>query len=82
MADGAALAVLLLAQQHRGKPLLPWCGAAVLVALGGLYVLADTIFWHPDAQGAIAVVPTPVLQGIAFLIAAPLAWWVGRRMRG
>jgi hypothetical protein len=76
-----AMAALLIALQSRGKPLLPWCVAAVLVAIGGLYVLADAIFWHPDAQGAIAVVLTPVLQGIAFLIAAPLLWWAGRRMR-
>ena len=45
-------------------------------------MLADAIFWHSDAQGAIAVVLTPLLQGVAFLIAAPLAWWAGRRMRG
>jgi hypothetical protein len=60
--------------------LLPWYVAAVVVALGGLYVLADAIYWHPDAQGAIAVVLAPVLQGIAFLIAAPLAWWAGKRL--
>ena len=75
----AALAVLLLALQRRGQPVLPWCVAAGVVALGGLAVLVDVIYWHPDAQGAIGVVLTPVLQGIAFLIAAPLAWWAARR---
>lgn len=81
-AMAALLIALLIALQRRGKPLLRWCVAAVLMAIGGLYVLADAIFWHTDAQGAIAVVLTPVLQGIAFAIAVPMAWWAGRRMRG
>jgi hypothetical protein len=75
----AAMAALLLALQRRGKPLLPWCIAAALVAVLGLYVLVDAIYLHPDAQSAIAVVIAPVLQGIVFLLAAPLAWWAGRR---
>ena len=75
----AALAALLFALQRRGKPLLPWCIAAALVAALGLYVLVDAIYLHPDAQSAIAVVLAPVLQGIVFLLAAPLAWWAGRR---
>lgn len=77
-----AMAALLVALQRRGKPLLPWCVASILVTLGGIYLLVDIIYWHPDAQGAIGVVLTPVLQGIAFLIAAPLAWWAGKRARG
>lgn len=75
----AALAALLFALQRRGKPLLPWSVAAALVAMLGLYVLVDAIYLHPDAQSAIAVVIAPVLQGSIFLLAAPLAWWVGRR---
>jgi hypothetical protein len=74
----AAMAGLLLALQRRGKTLLPWCMVAVFVTLGGLYILVDVIYLHPDAQGAIGVVLTPVLQGITFLIAAPLAWWADR----
>lgn len=77
----AAMAALLIALQRNGEPLLPWCVASFLVTLGGICVLLDIIYWHPDAQGAIAVVLTPVLQGIAFLIAAPLAWWAGKRLR-
>jgi peptidoglycan/LPS O-acetylase OafA/YrhL len=76
----AAMAVLLLALQRKGKPVLPWCIAVAVVVLGGLYVLVDAIYMHPDAQSAIGVVLTPVLQVIAFVIAAPLAWWAGRRM--
>lgn len=77
----AAMAGLLLALRGRGKALLPWCVAVVLVSLGGLYVLLDAIHLHPDPQSAIGVVLTPVLQAIAFLIAAPLAWWAGQRRR-
>jgi heme/copper-type cytochrome/quinol oxidase subunit 3 len=62
------------------KTVLPWCIVVVLVAAGGIYVLMDAIYLHPDPQSAIAVVLTPMLQGIVFLIAAPLAWWSGRRM--
>lgn len=76
----AAMAALLFSLWRRAKPLLPWCIAAVLVAAAGLYVLVDAIYVHPDPQGAIAVLLTPVLQGIAFLLAAPLAWWSSRRM--
>jgi hypothetical protein len=75
----AAMAGLLFALRRRGRSLLPWCVAAALVSLGGLYVLLDAIHLHPDAQSAIGVVLTPVVQGIAFLVAAPLAWWAGRR---
>ena len=32
-------------------------------------------------NGAIAVVLTPVLQGIAFAIAAPMAWWAEKWIR-
>lgn len=76
----AALVALLFVLQRKGKPLLPWCIVVVLVAAGGIYVLVDAIYLHPDPQSAIAVVLTPMLQGIVFLIAAPLAWWSGRRM--
>lgn len=76
----AAMATLLFALQRKGKPLLPWCIAVLLVAAAGLCVFMDAIYWHPDPQSAIAVVLTPILQAIVFLVAAPLAWWVGRRM--
>lgn len=75
----AVLGALLIAFQHWGKPLLPWCVAAVLVALGGLLMIVDAIYWHPDPQSAIGVVLTPAYQGIAFLIGVPLAWWAAKR---
>lgn len=78
----AAMAALLLYLQRGEMSLLPWCVAVVSVAIGGIYVLVDVIYLHPDAQGAIAVVLTPVLQGIAFLVVAPLAWWAAKRTSG
>ncbi len=75
----AAMALLLIVLQRKGKPLLPWCVAMFLTSFGGIYVLLDVTYLNPDAQGAIGVVLTPVLQGIAFLVSAPLAWWAFRR---
>lgn len=74
------LAGVLMVLRRRGTPLQPWCIAAALVTVAGLYMHVDAIWLHPDAQGAIAVMITPVLQGIAFLVVAPLAWWAARRM--
>ena len=73
------MSVFLLALQRKAKPLRPWCIAAMLISLVGLLLLAGNIYWHPDAQNAIGVVLTPILQGIAFLVTAPLAWWAGGR---
>ncbi len=80
-APHAALALLLRALWRRGKPLLAWCVTAILVAVAGIAILADAIVWHPDAQSAIGVVLAPIFQGIAFILAAPVAWWVARRAR-
>lgn len=52
--------------------------ATLLVASSGLMFLADVIFFHPDAQGAIAVLMAPILQGIGIIILVPLAHWVFR----
>ena len=52
---------------------------AVLVSLGGIAWLAAILFWRPDAQGALAVLMVPVYQGVALVLLAPLAAWLGRR---
>lgn len=49
---------------------------SVVVAGAGLLFLADTIYWHPDAQGAIAVVFTPIYQGIGIGALLPLCKWL------
>ncbi|MDZ7862830.1 hypothetical protein [Acidovorax sp.] len=51
---------------------------AVLVSLGGIAWLAVILFWRPDAQGALAVLMVPVYQGVALVLLAPLAAWLGR----
>ncbi len=51
---------------------------AVLVSLGGIAWLAAILFWRPDAQGALAVLMVPVYQGVALVLLAPLAAWLGR----
>lgn len=55
-----------------------WQVVAVVVSIGGILFLMDTIFWHPDAQGAIAVLMTPLLQGGAAALLLPLVAWVSR----
>lgn len=52
--------------------------AAILICLGGVLFLADLIFWHTDAQGAIAVLMAPLFQGIALLVLLPIAWALSR----
>lgn len=55
---------------------------AVLVSIGGTVFLMDVVFWHPDAQGAIAVLMTPILQGCAMALLLPVAFQVSRIARG
>lgn len=74
----AAMALLLIVLRRKGKSLLPWCITSFLVTLGGIYMLVHVIYLNPDAQGAIGVVLTPILQVIAFVVSAPLAWWASR----
>lgn len=50
--------------------------ATLLVAGGGLMFLSDIIFFHPDAQGPIALLLVSILQGIGIMILVPLAHWI------
>ena len=50
-----------------------------LVAGGALAFLTLVIFVDPDPQGGIAVLFTPVYQGIAMMILFPLVRWAFRR---
>ena len=54
---------------------------AIMIAAAGILFLADTVLWHPDAQGAIAVLMLPILQGMALLLLLPAAGWLARRAR-
>jgi hypothetical protein len=44
--------------------------------------LADVVYVHPDAQGAIAVLLTPLLQTGALLLALPVVWWLSNLRKG
>lgn len=55
-----------------------WQVVAVAVSIGGILFLMDNIFWHPDAQGAIAVLMTPLLQGGAAAFLWLLVAWISR----
>ena len=72
-------ALLLLWRKRAAS--VHWHVVAVLVSIGGIVFLADVIFWHPDAQGAIAVIMTPILQGAALAFLIPVASWVFRNAR-
>lgn len=73
---GAVLIVL----QRKGTASFYWYIATIIVSIGGVLFLADVIFWHPDAQGAIAVLMVPILQGGGALLLS-VVWWLSRNAR-
>lgn len=75
------MSALLILLGRKRTSLVHWHVVAVLVSLGGIIFLMDVIFWHPDAQGAIAVLMTPILQGCALALLLPVASWVSRNAR-
>jgi hypothetical protein len=77
----AIICAALLILQRRGTASFHWYVVAVSIPIGGILFLADVIFWHKDAQGAIAVLMTPILQSVALAILLPIAWWLSRNAR-
>ncbi len=71
----------LLWSRRTGRSAWSWCILAFVVSAGGILFLLDVVFWNRDAQGAIAVVMTPILQVLATVVLAPLAWWASRPAR-
>ncbi|MCW5829554.1 MAG: hypothetical protein KIT79_09590 [Deltaproteobacteria bacterium] len=58
----------------------------LVASLGGLILLADVIFFHPDAQGPIAIILVPVIQAAGIVVLTPIArvtarLYFGRRRR-
>jgi hypothetical protein len=53
----------------------------VAVAGGGLLFLTNLIFLHPDPQGGIAVVFTPIYQAIGIAVLLPVCHWLVGRAR-
>jgi hypothetical protein len=77
----AAMSAALLFLQRKGTAPIHWYVVAVIVSIGGILFLADVIFWQRDAQGAIAVLMAPLLQGVALVLLLPVASWVWRSAR-
>lgn len=76
-----AMGVGLFFLHKRGGASVPWSMLAIFISVGGVAFLVDVIYLQPDAQGAIAVAITPILQVIAGAIFSPLAWWLSRHAR-
>jgi len=77
----AIVGAALISLRHRGMKSVHWNVVAVLVSVAGILFMADVIFWHPNAQGAIAVLMTPILQGGAFALLLSVASWVLQNAR-
>ena len=74
----AVMTAALLWLRRNGKAVAHCCVVAVLLSTAGILFLAEVIVWHPDAQGALAVLMTPILQLGAFAILLPVMKWVLR----
>ena len=48
----------------------------VVVAGAGLLFLTDIIYWHPDPQGGIAVLFTPIYQSFGIGVLLPTCQWL------
>ncbi|MBL0226351.1 MAG: hypothetical protein IPQ16_12535 [Geobacteraceae bacterium] len=73
-----AMISVLISLHRKDKAALHCYAATFIVTAGGMLLLADTIFWHPDPQGAIAVLMLPILQGIAFAVLLPIFIWISK----
>jgi hypothetical protein len=60
---------------------LHWFVVAALISVAGILLLSDVIFWHKDAQGAIAILMVPIVQGAAYVVLLPIAIWLSRHVR-
>ena len=77
----AIMSAALMFLRPKASPTFHWYIVAVIVSIGGILFLVDVIFWHPDAQGSLAVAMTPILQGGVFVLLLPVVWWVSRNVR-
>jgi len=77
----AIMAAALILLQRKCMASFHWHVVAIIVSTAGMLYLADVIFWHPDAQGAIAVLITPLFQAGALVLVLPVSWWLSRTAR-
>src|SRR3954464_10826829 len=67
----AALALAVAFFANQGTWQLTFVAVSVVVAGGGLLFLTDVIFLHPDPQGGIAVIFTPIYQAVGIGVLVP-----------
>ena len=73
-----ALTLAFFAKKRRWE--ITFVLVTLVVAGGGLLFLTDVIFLHPDAQGGIAVLFTPIYQAIGIGVLVPSCRWLaGKR---
>lgn len=72
-----AMAAVLALLARRGGAATRWSVIAIIVSIGGIVFLADLIFWHTDAQGALAVLMAPLFQAVALAVLWALSLLVG-----
>jgi hypothetical protein len=77
----AMISAALMFFRAEDKHAFHWYVVAIIISTGGVLFLADVIFWHPDAQGAIAVLMAPIIQGGALVLLSTVVWWVSRNAR-
>ena len=75
------MAVALVALWRKRSASRRWPAVAIGVSIGGLVFLMDVIVWRPEAQGAIAVLLVPLLQGCALALLLPVVSWLSRKLR-
>ena len=75
------MAAVLIKSGQKGTPSPHWHVLAIGASMVGIVFLIDVIFLHPDAQGAIAVAMTPLIQAVASVLLLPIALWVTRKSR-
>ena len=74
----ATMSVALILLRHKHNAYFHRYIVAAIVSIVGILFLADTIFWHADAQGAITVLITPILQAGALGLLLLVAWLVSK----
>jgi hypothetical protein len=72
----AALALALTFFAKERASAIAYVVVTAVVAGSGLLFLTDVIFLHPDPQGGIAVLFTPIYQAIGIAVLVPTCRWL------
>jgi hypothetical protein len=72
----AALALALIFGARERVAVKAIVVVSVVAAGAGLLFLTDIIYWHPDPQGGIAVLFTPIYQAVGIGVLLPSCRWL------